>query len=226
MNLLLLSLSVSVTLPAAPLRGPNDVSKEDPAAVAKLKELGAVLEFADGERHVHTVLFVDRRITDEELALVARLPYLRRLQACAVNITDKGLAHLRDATELRELHLGSAVEVTDDGLEVLKRLTRLENLGLHAPRATDRTLTYIKRLPRLKALCIWGAPFTDAGLEELKGLSGLEFLDVAHTKATDGCLGVLKKFTKLHTLDVQGTSISAEGTADLKKALPKARVIR
>jgi hypothetical protein len=53
-----------------------------------------------------------------------------------IKVTDAGLMHLRELTQLQYLHL-TRTEITDAGLVHLKGLTNLQTLGLEGTKVTE-----------------------------------------------------------------------------------------
>ena len=84
---------------------------------------------------------------DECLEVAGRIHDLRILTALHSAITDAGLAHLADKTELRRLSLYST-SIGDSGVEHLKSLTKLEDLSLINTRVTDEGLIHLKKLTK------------------------------------------------------------------------------
>jgi hypothetical protein len=108
---------------------------DDSAAVAALVKVGADFEKYD-TGSVRNVSF--RRssyITDDDLAYLKKLPNLKEL-SLPDTITDNGLAHVGQLTELRVLFL-QGPRITDAGLRHLKGLNRLEFLSLTGTQVTD-----------------------------------------------------------------------------------------
>ena len=68
----------------------------------------------------------------------------------------------------------------------------------------------------------------DVGNEDLRLLAdfeSIERLSLVGTQVTNAAVPHLKQFTRLRVLDVSGTEITAEGIAELQKALPKCTII-
>ena len=119
------------------------------------------------------------------------------LNLIKTQISDAGLLHLQQLTNLQTLHLGG--NITDAGLVHLKGLTNLQTL-------------------------ILGGAITDAGLAHLKGLKTLEMLGLSKTKVTDAGLEHLKGLTNLSHLSVYDTEVTDAGVAGLQKALPNCKI--
>ena len=82
-------------------------------------------------------------------------------------ITDAGLEHLKDLTNLNRLNL-DYTQVTDAGLEHLKGLSSLNSLYIRDTQITDAELMHLKGLASLERLELDGTKITDAGMSELK----------------------------------------------------------
>ena len=95
-------------------------------------------------------------------------------------ITDAGLEHLKNLTQLKELRIGYT-EVTDVGLEHLKGLTQLQQLDLGGTKITDAGLEHVKELTQLQWLYLDDTGVTDAGLQCRIGSTQLEWLGLGHT---------------------------------------------
>jgi hypothetical protein len=140
-------------------------------------------------------------------------------------VTDAGLKELKDLKQLNFLDL-SGTQVTDAGLKELKDLKQLHFLDLRGTKVTDTGLKELKGLTQLRVLRLGGFGLvTDAGLKELKGLKQLEELHLNATKVTDAGLKELKGLTQLEELRLGFTRVTGVGVADLKKALPKCKII-
>lgn len=106
-------------------------------------------------------------------------------------ITDAGLAHLRELAELRQLDLHDT-QVTNIGLEPLRGLRRLELLNLS------------------------GTHVTDEGLRHLNGLTELKHLDLRNTRVTGQGVLQLREALRLCTIYWDDTldKVSLKGTAE------------
>ncbi len=113
-------------------------------------------------RHYHSGLSAD------EMAFVARLPYLRHLLLEAHPIDDRGVEHL-------------------------SALMRLEILNLANTAITDESLAVIARLPRLKSLDVSRTDITDEGPLRLSALSSLEVLYFEMTNNSEAGVGELQR---------------------------------
>ncbi len=136
---------------------------------------------------------------------------VRTIDLCDTQITDAGLEHLEELTDLKWLDL-SGTQVTDAGLEHLKGLTNLE--GLHR----------LEGLTKLWELHLEGTRVTDAGLAHLKGLRRLRFLWLRGTQVTDAGLEHLQGLTSLERLHLNNTQVTDEGVQKFRQALPTCEI--
>jgi hypothetical protein len=122
---------------------------------------------------------------DKPLRFITRFPHLRYVNfSCGVDVTDAGMANLKDVPELRKLSFGGFQErVTNRGLAYLRFLPKLQQLRLRGAPITDADLQYIEGMTELEELAIDGG-ITDAGLTHLHGMKRLKLLDVRHTRVT------------------------------------------
>lgn len=137
------------------------------------------------------------------------------LNLSGTRITDAGLVHVRELTQLQDLWL-SHTQITDAGLANIEGMTRLEMLALSHTRITDAGLVYLKGMTELWWLRLSGTPLTDAGLAHLRGLTRLETLDLEGTQITGAGLAHLRTMPLLRQLYLRGTQLTDEGLVHLK----------
>jgi hypothetical protein len=144
---------------------------------------------------------------DDRASVLAGLTALEQLDVPFHNLTDTGLAHLRNLSALTALDLrttpgaiGDADNMlTDDGLAHLEKLTALETL--HLPRGIG-----------------------DAGLAHLCGLTNLKRLSLWHTSVTDEGLLHVAALTQLEQLELPRATVTDEGVEHLQQALPDLKI--
>ncbi|MCS7272507.1 MAG: hypothetical protein NZ703_15595, partial [Gemmataceae bacterium] len=91
----------------------------------------------------------------QELVGVEPLMFLN-LEWCS-KITDAGLAHLAQLTQLQQLDLESCSKITDAGLAHLAPLTQLQHLNLRGcDNITDAGLAHLAKLTQLQQLNLTG----------------------------------------------------------------------
>jgi hypothetical protein len=177
----------------------------------------------------HTLSSVDaeyRRflnVTDEDLAATPVPERLRTISLGRTSITDQGLAALKGCKSLEWLDL-SGTKTTDAGLAHFAGNTKLTQLFLDGVPLTDASLPLVAKFKELEELDLSNTAITDASLGSLAGLRKLKILYLTGTNVTDKSVPVLKGLKSLEMLDLQGTKISADASAELKRALPKATI--
>jgi hypothetical protein len=86
-------------------------------------------------------------------------------------------------------------------------------------------LKNITGLQSLTVLRVYG-PIKDEGAEIITQLKNLDTLIIPSTGITDAGLKHLATLPKLKKLEIKGCKVTAEGVADLVKALPGLEVVQ
>jgi Zn-dependent protease with chaperone function len=105
----------------------------------------------------------------------------------------------------------------DTDLRYLKALPYLTSLTLFGTRVTDAGLGELKELKGLRTLSLADTRVTDTGLAELRDLTGLEELSLAYTGVTDAGLKNLKGLQGLRALNLQHTAVTDAGIKELRE---------
>jgi hypothetical protein len=113
------------------------------------------------------------RITDDDVAYLARFPRLQTLWLRETDITDAGVRHLRGLKHLREIHL-DFTRSGDEAAETLAELEQLEILSLGFTRIGDKGLARLDRLPHLKTLDVRSTQVTEQGAASFRRPPGLQ----------------------------------------------------
>ncbi len=107
-------------------------------------------------------------------------------------VTDGDLAELAKLKRLRYLRL-NGTQVTGAGLKQLAGLSDLEALDLGGTRVSDAGLKELAGLKNLRILLLDGTKVTDEGLKELASLKSLRAVNLRKTGVTEEGVGRLKK---------------------------------
>jgi hypothetical protein len=158
--------------------------------------------------------FSDTNMTDSGMAALKDLRQLQWLNLRRAKVTDAGLKYLQNLPQIRFLDLGGT-HVTDDGLIYLKDLRQLQRLDLGFTKVADNGLVNLQGLEQLRQLEFWGNHISDAGLERLKELKHLESLTLAFANVTDGGLSKLNDMAHLRMLCLRGTKITDAGLSQI-----------
>jgi Leucine-rich repeat (LRR) protein len=120
------------------------------------------------------------------------------IDVAGTDLGDAELRHLGPLPSLRTLHL-AGTKVTDAGLAELGQLAEtgglagLERLYLAKCNVTDAGLRHVARLPRLRALNLYGTKLTSAGLPLLEELHELRLLSVTDIRLKPAAVEQLQK---------------------------------
>ena len=166
-------------------------------------------------RDVHgRPVFVDLRATwvsDSDLAGLAEVTTLKRLDLSETRIGDHGLRYLRNARAIADLNLRYAEMITDEGVSALKNWKHLTRLNLEGTKITDSSLQQLSALLSLEALNIGSVQVTDAGLGALTSLTNLKELTLGGDKLTDAGLQPLRELPGLTVLALGGAQRQDSG---------------
>jgi hypothetical protein len=190
-----------------PPKAPLPAGEREDRAVQLVKRLGCGVdrdEKAPG-RPVIVVYLANSKVTRSDLKKLA-----------------EELAGLK---ELRRLDV-SSTRTTDAGLEEIAVLKQLQWLELSCTLVTDAGLKHLAALQELRELELESTGVTDAGLRELAALKKLERLNLCFTRVTDMGLRQLAVLKELRVLRLRESQVSEAGINELKKALPKCRIVR
>jgi Leucine-rich repeat (LRR) protein len=160
------------------------------------------------------IVAVDLRaswVTDSDLAGLALLPSLGRLDLSLTRITDHGLQQLKNAPGITDLTLRYAELITDEGLVAVKGWKYLKRLNLRGTKITDTTLQHLSGVTSLEALDIGFVQVTDVGLDALTSLPNLKHLVIGGNKLTDVGLQPLRQMPGLVDLDLSGQQRTDSG---------------
>src|SRR5687767_98050 len=150
-------------------------------------------------------------VTDSDLAELAQLPHLARLDLSHTRITDRGMQQLKNAPAIVDLNLYYAEQITDEGMAAIKGWKRLKHLNVRGTKITDTTLEHVAGIATLESLDAGYAQVTDVGLDRLTTLGNLKKLTIGGNKLTDVGLQALRYLTGLTHLDLTGMQRTDSG---------------
>ncbi len=179
-----------------------------------------------GMTKLKELLLQGSQATDEGLKHVGAIASLEELYIWnAAEITDAGIAHLKDLKRLRVIHLDHS-RVTDRALGALAQLPALEEMALQSNQFTDRGLDLLRGNRSLKKLCVGlgQGKITDAGMEPVATLANLELLDIQGSEVTDAGLERLEAMPNLKEIWASRTRITAGGANRIKAKRPNLKI--
>lgn len=179
----------------------------------------------EGLKHIDTLYLSDTQLTDAGLARLSSLPRLRYLRLSGTQVTDAGAKQIAQRLpQLNSLSISNTT-LTDQGLRHIARLRRVHSLTLGGTKITDAGLAHLQRLSYLRGLSLEGSQITSAGLRRLAAIP-LTSLTLDHSAGIDDmAVEHLAKFHELTQLLMKGTKLTDEGAAELRRRLPKLRVL-
>jgi|GEM_PF-444391 len=236
-------------LPVQPAaaKGAPDTSAQSPAAdtiaavVKRIEQLQGTVEYDDAKNLVGVNL-IDCGAGDEDLALLASIPTLKKLSVSGAKITDAGVEHISkmtglvelvlqntDATNagiaklvalknLRLLNLQRTSYMTDDALAVIAKMPSIQYLEVLYNNIGNDALKHIGQMKQLRSLDIRGCVYiNNEGLEHITGLNNLRALRLRQTVLGDEGLQKLAALPNLINLWIEDALISDDGLAVLPK---------
>ena len=143
-------------------------------------------------------------VTDADMAKVAQLRHLRKLDLSQTRITDSGLEHLKSLENVTDLTCYYAEFLTEDGISHLRNWKRLERLNLRGTKVTSKVFDRLAKLTSLRSLDIAFTQIEDEGFEQLSALTKMESLAIGGNRLSGAALPLLKLLPALVNLDVGG----------------------
>ena len=150
-------------------------------------------------------------VSDSDVAALAALTNLTRLDLSLTRISDHGLLALKGAPAITDLNLRYAELITDAGLSAVKGWKHLKRLNLRGTKVTDATLQHLAVVSSLESLDIGYAQITDVGLDLITPLPNLKELTIGGNKLTDNGLQPLRQLQGLIYLDLSGAQRTDSG---------------
>lgn len=176
------------------------------SGIKKLRNLGAKVIERNGK--VVEVFLANSPAKNADLAVLATLRHLESLTIIGCrNVSDSGLAYLRQLTRLRTVNLAPS-QTTNDGLKHLKGLSNLTILGLNGTRVSSDGLKHLVNHSKLSVLYLSGTRVGDRGLDYLEQMNRIRWLDLSGTRVTANGLAKLRHMTDLRTLHLNRTQVA------------------
>jgi formylglycine-generating enzyme required for sulfatase activity len=158
-------------------------------------------------RLTYVYLNENKQLTDTGLATLKDCRHLAFLHLGHSQVTDAGLAHLKGSQTLAFLDLYET-GITDTGLAQFKGCTHLTYLNVGVTQVTDEGLAHFKDCRELIGLGLNGAKVTNTGLAVFKDCPNLHYLDLVGTKVTDEGLALFSGCRELDSLGLENTQVT------------------
>jgi internalin A len=158
----------------------------------------------DADGNIVEVSLARTWATDNDVARVAEIKSLKRLDLSFTYVTDRGIERLQQLPQLEDLTLDTAEFITDSAVSYLRANQSLRSMGFRGTDITDVALPYLAELTGLKSLDISFTMLGDVGLESLPALTELEELKLGGDRISGINLNFLKLLPKLKKLSFHG----------------------
>ena len=126
---------------------------------------------------------LSRETGDDDLKCLAALRELVGIDLSDCSVTDAGLAHLKDLTQLEWVSF-DRTRITGHGLRHLRRNTGLTSLTLNGSPITDEGLVSLESFANIRILSLKGTNVTDAVLLHLRNSRNIGLLVLSGTQVT------------------------------------------
>ncbi len=146
---------------------PSLESQTPPNEMSPIAKLLVSLFPKDFLYTVHSAVFFDVRINDDDLRHLESLPNLRLLFLSGTDITDDGLRHLQPLTNLEVLNL-SGSKIRGPGIQHLRNLSKLRYLELANMPVSDCAVEYLLELDSIESLLINGTDLSEHAIAQLR----------------------------------------------------------
>ncbi|MGD0382000.1 MAG: hypothetical protein ABSA77_00670, partial [Thermoguttaceae bacterium] len=183
-------------------------------AIRELEKAGADVRRPNG-KDVFYIILKDKKVGDEVLPWIGRIPETRFIDLARTNVSDAGLTALSPLRNLEILVL-TETGITDGGVKQICEHKSLWHLNLGGTKITDDIIPELAKMPRLTELMLTGNPkITDRAIERLIPLKSLKTLILNGSRVTDDGLRHLKELPNLQTIDLYETGITDKGIQEL-----------
>ncbi|MBN1974168.1 MAG: hypothetical protein JW787_11050 [Sedimentisphaerales bacterium] len=175
---------------------------------------------------VSRVHFVDPKMdsgyyTDNGVAELSKCKLLEELTIGSIGMTDEGMSHIAELTNLKWLGLFGCSNVTNKGIEKLKTLKSLQYLSIYESNITIGGLSSLNELSNLTDLQLQNVQQDNTGLDisKLKNLVDLSITtnrkrigtEIVYDKLNNSDLACLANLNKLKRLQLPGFGLDDNG---------------
>lgn len=150
-------------------------------------------------------------ITDADLAKVASLPELRKINLAHAKINDIAFQYLKPLKHVTWLNCFYCEYLTDGAIAYLKEWENLEYLNVRGSEVTSRMFEHIANMKELRVLDVGFSRVNDNDFEHLASLEKLEELHIGGNKMNGLALPLLRMLPSLKHLDVNGSQRTDSG---------------
>ncbi len=149
---------------------------------------------------------------DTCMPYLAHLTGLKALSLRNTEITDKGLAYIKNFKSLEYLTLPKRIRA--EGLKTVAELKSLKKLYFAETNITTTGAAQIGKLTALEEFALWDGRINEAGFQYLAGLKNLEHLFFCRVQLGSTAITNISKIAFLRSLDLRSCDITDK---DLEK---------
>jgi internalin A len=175
-----------------------------------ITDLGGTFQ-KDKAGHVVEVDLTSTWVTDDDLAKLAVMPELRKINLSDTKIGDIGFSQLRPLQKVTYLNCFHCPYLTDGAVAYIKHWTNLEYLNVRWSEVTSRVFEHVAGMKKLKVLDVGFSRVNDDGFDALASLETLEELHIGGDKMSGLALPLLRLLPALKHLDVNGSQRTDSG---------------
>lgn len=148
--------------------GPDDALKTAVAGLAKQFPGAITFESQESSLVSFTAVSLRGKLDDETFGKLGPVvPHLVTADLSATKITDKSVAALEGAKNLRQVRLAET-GITDSSIDTLLKLPALESINFYGTKVTDAGVQKLAAMPKLKHLYLWQTAVTPDAIKALK----------------------------------------------------------
>ncbi|MGI8978032.1 MAG: leucine-rich repeat domain-containing protein [Pirellulaceae bacterium] len=153
--------------------------------------------------------------------LLSGFPYLRYLAVKEHQLDDAGFAELAKLKGLEEFFFWDADQITDKGVTQLRNMPRLRTVHLSGTHLSDLGLATLAGLPCIDTLSLQQNEVSDEGVKALRDNPTIEVLWLGSTgnhrsQISDASIPVFASMPKLRVLELQRTQVTVKGLRPLQ----------
>lgn len=148
--------------------GPDEALKTAVAGLAKQFPGAITFESQESPLVSFTAVSLRGKLDDETFGKLGPVvPHLVTADLSATKITDKSVAALEGAKNLRQVRLAET-GITDSAIDTLLKLPALESINFYGTKVTDAGVQKLSSMPKLKHLYLWQTAVTPDAIKALK----------------------------------------------------------
>lgn len=177
-------------------------------------------------RSLQSLEIGDTEITDEGLKMLSASGSIQNLSlSVGRRITNDGIKYVSKMPQLRVLELDDAVSLDGKCLAYLRESKHLQYLNLENMKLTREDLQHLTALKHLLLLDLTNCQLDDESFEPITEILTLRVLDIAGNEISDKSLIALSKIPLVRVVLKGCPNVTEGGIAKLQAALPKCKLV-